>query len=76
MLTDWKEYLIEDLYVRTSAYLETGHLPDTPSAESEAARREIRKQLTLPLPNADVDLILKGLAMLLYCVDQLPMWLC
>ncbi len=62
VLTDWKEYLIEDLYVRTSAYLETGRLPDTPSAESEAARRQIRKHLTLPMPNADVDLILKGLS--------------
>ncbi len=60
VLTDWKEFLIEDLYVRTSAFFKTGRLPDAPSAESEAARREIRACLSSS--NEDTELLLKGLS--------------
>jgi len=45
VLTDWKEYLVEDLYTRTSAFFKTGQLPGGPSPLTEKARDEIRRFL-------------------------------
>jgi [protein-PII] uridylyltransferase len=41
VLTDWKEYLVEDLYSRTSAFFKTGQLPGEPSQQSAMARSEM-----------------------------------
>jgi len=45
VLTDWKEYLIEDLYARTSAFFKTGQLPGGPSEQSKKSRSEILRLL-------------------------------
>lgn len=45
VLTDWKEDLIEELYSRTKAYLETGKLPGQPSPQSIRKRGEIAEKL-------------------------------
>jgi len=46
VLTDWKEDLIEELYGRTKAYLETGKLPGQSSPQSIRRRREIGEFLS------------------------------
>lgn len=47
VLTDWKEDLIEELYGRTKAYLETGKLPGQLSPQSIRKRGEIEELLSL-----------------------------
>ncbi len=47
VLTGWKADLIEELYSRTSAYLQTGKLPGQPSTQSTKKRNEIRERLKL-----------------------------
>lgn len=61
VLTDWKEYLIEELYTRTSAYFKTGQLPGAPSPQSERARDEIRRFLTGVNDAALADSMIRGL---------------
>jgi [protein-PII] uridylyltransferase len=45
VLTDWKEDLIEELYSRTKAYLETGKLPGQASPQVLRKRSEIAELL-------------------------------
>ncbi len=45
VLTDWKMNLIEDLYLRTRRYFETGDLPGDQNPEIDAVRNEVRKHL-------------------------------
>ena len=44
-LTDWKLNLIEDLYLRTRRYFESGNLPGENDPELEAHREEVRALL-------------------------------
>lgn len=46
VLTDWKQDLIEELYNRTKAFLETGKLPGQPSPQSIRRRAEIADRLS------------------------------
>ncbi len=45
VLTDWKMNLIEDLYLRTRRYFETGDLPGDNDPELDAIRNEVRQHL-------------------------------
>jgi len=62
VLTDWKEYLIEDLYSRTAAFYKTGQLPGEPSAQSKIARDEIRQRLVGSENIEIAETILRGLS--------------
>jgi len=61
VLTDWKEYLVEDLYTRTSAFFRTGQLPGAPSPLTEKARDEIRRLLSGVGYTALAESMLRGL---------------
>ena len=52
VLTGWKGDLIEELYSRTSAFLQTGKLPGQPSPQSTKKRNEIRDRLKLAKASA------------------------
>lgn len=52
VLTGWKGDLIEELYSRTSAFLQTGKLPGQPSVQSTKKRNEIRDRLKLAKASA------------------------
>ncbi|QDV65550.1 [protein-PII] uridylyltransferase [Crateriforma conspicua] len=43
--SDWKMNLIEDLYLRTRRYFESGTLPDEMDAETASQRKQIAEQL-------------------------------
>jgi [protein-PII] uridylyltransferase len=45
VLTDWKMNLIEDLYLRTRRFFETGVLPGEQDSQSESIRAEVRSTL-------------------------------
>lgn len=45
VLTDWKQRLLEELYVRTRQYLISGTLPSHSDPETEAHRREVEQRL-------------------------------
>ncbi len=45
VLTDWKMNLIEDLYLRTRRFFETGNLPGDQDPKLDEIRNEIRKHL-------------------------------
>jgi len=62
VLTEWKEYLIEDLYSRTSAFYHTGQLPGEPSAQSKLARDEIRSLVEAEAASDVAEIIINGLS--------------
>tara|TARA_R110002049_G_scaffold2750_10_gene22424 strand:- start:61244 stop:63853 length:2610 start_codon:yes stop_codon:yes gene_type:complete len=44
-LTDWKLNLIEELYIRTRRYFESGNLPGEDDSQQDAHREKIRRKL-------------------------------
>ncbi|MGV3483112.1 MAG: [protein-PII] uridylyltransferase [Planctomycetaceae bacterium] len=62
VLTDWKEYLIEDLYSRTAAFFKTGQLPGEPSPQSAMIREEIRQSLAGVSDPVQAESIVRGLS--------------
>ncbi|QEG42930.1 [protein-PII] uridylyltransferase [Roseimaritima ulvae] len=45
VLTDWKRRLLEELYVRTRQYFDSGHLPGEMDEATQTKREEIRHRL-------------------------------
>ncbi len=45
VLTDWKRRLLEELYVRTRQYFDSGHLPGEMDEATQAKREAIRERL-------------------------------
>ncbi len=62
ILTDWKEFLIEELYTRTAAFFQTGQLPGQPSAQSIVARESIQKLIGVAKHPELAQSILAGLS--------------
>ncbi len=63
VITDWKMNLIEDLYLRTRRYFETGYLPGENDEELEAKREEVRTALVQQHAPAGCDRLLTELPM-------------
>jgi len=65
VLTDWKRRLLEELYVRTRQYFDSGHLPGEMDAATEAKRDAIREQLAAHQASPRSEQVLASLSPLM-----------